>query len=107
MVEEHAAGTVNFIWQDIPHCRGFNHLPYRMLLPLGIDNLLVAGRCASMTHMGQSAARVSGGCFVMGQAAGTAAALAQQAGVLPRALDVSALQQKLEADGAYLGNGPL
>jgi FAD dependent oxidoreductase len=107
MVEEHAAGTVNFIWQDIPHCRGFNHLPYRMLLPLGMDNLLVAGRCASMTHMGQSAARVSGGCFVMGQAAGTAAALAQQAGVLPRALDVSALQQRLQADGAYLGTEPL
>ena len=107
MVEEHAAGTVNFIWQDIPHCRGFNHLPLRMLLPLGIDNLLVAGRCASMTHMGQSAARVSGACFVMGQAAGTAAALALQTGVLPRALDVNALQRRLQADGAYLGTAPL
>jgi FAD dependent oxidoreductase len=107
MVEEHAAGTVNFIWQDIPHCRGFNHLPYRMLLPQGIGNLLVAGRCASMTHMGQSAARVSGGCFVMGQAAGTAAALALRAGVPPRALDVGALQHRLQADGAYLGTEPL
>jgi FAD dependent oxidoreductase len=107
MVEEHAAGTVNLKWQDIPHCRGFNHLPYRMLLPLGMDNLLVAGRCASMTHMGQSAARVSGGCFVMGQAAGTAASLALHACVLPRALDVRALQQRLQADGAYLGTAPL
>ena len=52
-----------------------------MLLPQGVDNLLVAGRCASMTHLGQSAARVSGACFVMGQAAGTAAALAHEAGV--------------------------
>ena len=51
--------------------RGFNHLPYRMLLPQKVDNLLVAGRCASMTHEGQSAARVSGACFVMGQAAGS------------------------------------
>ncbi|KQP13649.1 FAD-dependent oxidoreductase [Pseudorhodoferax sp. Leaf267] len=103
MVEEHVAGTIALKWQDIPHCRGFNHLPYRMLLPRQVDNLLVAGRCASMTHMGQSAARVSGACFVMGQAAGTAAALALQAGVRPRDVSVPALQQQLEAAGAYLG----
>ncbi len=46
-----------------------------MLLPQGVDNLLIAGRCASMTHEGQSAARVSGACFAMGEAAGAAAAL--------------------------------
>ena len=103
MVEEHVAGNIAFKWQDIPNCRGFNHLPYRMLLPLGIDNLLVAGRCASMTHMGQSAARVSGGCFVMGQAAGTAAALAMQSRLTPRELDVTRVQDRLEADGVYLG----
>jgi hypothetical protein len=103
MIEEHVAGNIAFKWQDIPHCRGFNHLPYRMLLPLQVDNLLVAGRCASMTHMGQSAARVSGGCFVMGQAAGTAAALAARANVRPRDLSVKALQQGLQAAGAYLG----
>lgn len=103
MIEEHVAGNISFRWQDIPNCRGFNHLPYRILLPQRVDNLLVAGRCASMTHMGQAAARVSGGCFVMGQAAGTAAALAVNAGVRPRDLPVSQLQQRLEADGAYLG----
>jgi FAD-dependent oxidoreductase family protein len=103
MIEEHVAGNIAFKWQDIPNCRGFNHLPYRMLLPLQVDNLLVAGRCASMTHMGQSAARVSGGCFVMGQAAGTAAALAIRANVRPRDLNVKTLQARLEADGAYLG----
>ena len=46
-----------------------------MLVPLRVGNLHVAGRCASMEHLGQSAARASGACFVMGQAAGTAAAL--------------------------------
>ena len=56
-----------------------------------------------MTHMGQSAARVSGACFVMGQAAGTAADLSLRAGGRPRELDVSLLQQALERDGAYLG----
>jgi len=102
-LERHVAGDVEWHWPPIPGSRGFNHLPYRMLLPLGIDNLLVAGRCASMTSEGQSAARVSGGCFAMGQAAGTAAALALAAGVAPRAVDVSRLQAELTADGAYLG----
>ena len=103
MVDDHVAGNVAFRWQDIPHCRGFNHLPYRMLLPLKVDNLLVAGRCASMTHGGQSAARVSGGCFVMGQAAGSAAALACNAHGLPRGVAMPLLQTRLAADGAYLG----
>ena len=102
-IEEHTAGTVVFRWPHDPDGRGYNQLPYRMLLPLRVDNLLVAGRCASMTHRGQSAARVSGACFVMGQAAGTAAALAHQAGVRVRDLDVSALQARLQADGAWLG----
>jgi hypothetical protein len=74
-----------------------------MLVPQAIDNLLVAGRCASMTSEGQSAARVSGGCFVMGQAAGTAAVLALAQGVAPRALDAARLQAQLECEGAYLG----
>jgi hypothetical protein len=77
-----------------------------MIVPKGIDNLFVAGRCASMTHDGQSSARVSGPCFAMGQAAGTAADLALKAGVAPRDVDVSALQRKLESDGAYLGSDP-
>jgi hypothetical protein len=74
-----------------------------MLLPLGIRNLLVAGRCASMTHEGQSAARVSGGCFVMGQAAGTAAHLALAGNSELAEISVEALQKMLEQDGAYLG----
>jgi hypothetical protein len=102
-VEVHVKGDVVFRFQDIPASRGFNHLPYRLIVPRQVENLFVAGRCASMTHMGQSAARVSGGCFVMGQAAGTAAALAIGAGRRPRDIDVGQLQGKLEAGGAYLG----
>jgi hypothetical protein len=102
-IEEHAAGEVLWRLPPIPQSRGFNHLPYRMLLPLGVQNLLVAGRCASMTHAGQSAARVSGACFAMGQAAGTAAALALKAGRSCRDLSISQLQAALERDGAYLG----
>ncbi len=70
-MESHVAGDVIFKFPPIPESRGFNELPYRMLVPEGIDNLLMAGRCASMTHDGQSAARVSGACFAMGEAAGS------------------------------------
>ena len=102
-IEDHVAGDVIFRWPDIPGSRGFNHLPYRMLLPLGLDNLLVVGRCASMTHGGQSAARVSGACFVMGEAAGTAAVMALASNGTTRQVDVSALQEKLSRQGTYLG----
>ena len=102
-VEEHVEGDVVFRWPDIPGSRGFNHLPYRMLLPLGLDNLFVVGRCASMTHGGQSAARVSGACFAMGEAAGTAAATVAGGNGTTRDVDVPALQVALERGGAYLG----
>ena len=102
-IENHMAGDVIWRWPDIPGSRGFNHLPYRMLVPPGFDNLLVAGRCASMTHEGQSAARVSGGCFVMGQAAGTAAHLSLAGNTGCADIPVDRLQQTLESDGAYLG----
>ena len=104
-VEDHVAGDVILRWPPIPGSRGFNHLPYRMLLPVGLDNLFVVGRCASMTHGGQSAARVSGACFVMGEAAGTAASMAVSGDGTTRAVDVAALQARLAAGGVYLGTG--
>ncbi len=103
-VEAHVAGDVVIKFPPIPQSRGYNQMPYRMVVPQGIDNLLVAGRCASMTHDGQSSARVSGPCFVMGQAAGTAAHLALGSNVTPAGIDVPALQRRLVADGAFLGD---
>jgi hypothetical protein len=102
-VEAHVAGTVEFRWQRGENPRGFNQLPFRMMLPGTISNLYVTGRCASMTHGAQSAARVTGPCFAMGQAAGTAAGMALAGGISCGAVDVAALQQRLERAGAYLG----
>lgn len=101
-VEAHVQGDVEFRFAPV-ESRGFNQLPYRMLLPQGIDNLLVAGRCASMTQLGQSSGRVTGPCFVMGQAAGTAADISLAAGVPAAAVTVTELQRRLEKEGAYLG----
>jgi len=103
-LELHLKGDVEFRWPKIPESRGFNHLPYRMVVPEGADNLWVAGRCASMSHEAQSAARVTGACFVMGQAAGTAADLALGAGGAAENVDVAALQARLERDGVFLGH---
>jgi hypothetical protein len=97
------AGDVEWEWPPIPQSRGFNHLPYRMLVPQRVRNLLVAGRCASMTHAGQSAARVSGACFVMGEGAGTAAHLALAGNSGLAEISVEALQGLLENNGTYLG----
>jgi hypothetical protein len=102
-LEQHVAGDVVWGWPPIPESRGFSHLPFRMVLPQGVDNLMVVGRCASMTHEGQSAARVSGACFVMGQAAGTAAHLALSGNAGPAEVSIEALQGLLEREGAYLG----
>jgi glycine/D-amino acid oxidase-like deaminating enzyme len=102
-LELHLKGDVEFRWPKIPESRGFNHLPYRMTLPEGLDNVWVAGRCASMSHEAQSAARVTGACFVMGQAVGTAADLALKDETNAAEVDVAVLQARLEDNGAYLG----
>jgi hypothetical protein len=56
-----------------------------------------------MTHDGQSAARVSGACFAMGEAAGTAAALALSGNTIPRDMAVDRLQTQLKQQGAFIG----
>jgi FAD-dependent oxidoreductase family protein len=102
-MEIHAAGDVIFKFPPIPESCGYNELPYRMLVPEKIDNLLIAGRCASMTHEGQSAARVSGACFAMGEAAGVAAGVALSGNTRPRDIGVEKLQNALKAQGAFIG----
>jgi flavin-dependent dehydrogenase len=76
--------------------KGFKYqIPYRILVPRGVENLLVAGRCASTDHEALGSLRVMPQCGVMGQAAGVAAVLSLRAGVAPRQVDVKALQAAL------------
>ena len=100
-VEQHVDGGVQWGFFHDP-ANAHNQLPWRMLVPVtgthAAPNLLVAGRCAGMEHLGQSAARASGACFAMGQAAGTAAALRVRGG-----FSVEALQQSLREQSADLG----
>jgi hypothetical protein len=78
------------------------NIPYRSLLPKGLSNLLVAGRCISVDHRVHHATKEIPPCMATGQAAGTAAALALAAGVSVRELDVGKLRETLREQGAIL-----
>jgi glycine/D-amino acid oxidase-like deaminating enzyme len=101
-LEIHVPGDVELRFPPADS-RGFNHLPLRMLCSRGVENLLSAGRCGSMTHLAQAAARVSGGCFVMGEAAGTLASLALGETDSVRGVQASKVQARLEKAGVFLG----
>ena len=78
------------------------YIPYRSLVAKGVDNLLVAGRCAAAERPVMAAIRVIPPCFAMGQAAGTAAALSVSEGIGPKQLDPDKLVSTLKEDGVYL-----
>jgi len=77
-------------------------IPYRCLVPRGVDDLLVAGRCISTTHEALASTRLTPTVMTLGQAAGTAAALSLQQHVTPRALDPALLRERLVRDGVDL-----
>jgi hypothetical protein len=79
-------------------------IPYRCLTPRGLENVLVAGRCISMDRAMHGSLRVMPGCFITGQAAGVAAALAAAGDGAVRRVPIKDLHQRLKAMGAYLPN---
>ncbi len=102
MSKEEVAQRVRF---DDSIARGRDYyMPYRALLPKQIDNLLVAGRHYSATSQAQKISREIPPCMAMGEAAGVAAALALNAGVSVRNVDVRAVQKSLRAQGADPGD---
>ena len=78
-------------------------IPYRVLVPEKVESLLVAGRCSSMNHEAMAGTRVMSTCMALGEAAGTAARIALEDGVLPSAVDVQKVRADLLDNGAYLG----
>ena len=96
-----SGGTMN---KEAFQCANVYQIPYRCLVPTKGDRLLVAGRCVSASHEALGAIRVMPPAFAMGQAAGTAAALAVAEGVEPRNVPVPWLQETMVRQGAYLGD---
>ncbi len=78
-------------------------VPFRCLLPRGVDGLLIGGRCLSADEVAHASTRNTPVCALTGQAAGTAAALAATSGVAPRQVEVGILQKRLVEAGIPLG----
>ena len=80
-------------------------IPFRSLYSRNLDNLLIAGRCYSATHLGMGGTRIMRCCCLMGQAVGTAAAISKTRHCTPRTIGrehIGELQQMLLKDGCYL-----
>lgn len=100
-IEDHSPGA-DTKWVYLPDGMTYD-IPYQTLLPQKIEGLLVAGRCFSATHDAHASCRSMAQTMTMGQAAGTAAALAVQNDTLPIELHVPTLQDRLLAMGAKFG----
>lgn len=99
-----STGQYTLDWEHAYVCRPFS-IPFRSLYSKNVENLLMAGRDISATHLAMSDTRVMLTCAVMGQAAGTGAALCIEHAAMPRTLGrdhLEQLQQQLLKDGAYL-----
>ncbi|WP_213583052.1 FAD-dependent oxidoreductase [Paenibacillus sp. J2TS4] len=90
--------TANFIKED-----GIYDIPYRSLVPRGMPNLLLAGRCISTTHEAQATARLTPSCMAIGQAAGTAAAIASKGNYRTSDVPMAELHRQLIEHNANLG----
>lgn len=79
-------------------------IPYRCLYSYNINNLFLAGRAISCSHLAFASTRVMGTCSVVGQAVGTAAAMAIRKQVEPRQIgkNIVELQQQLMKDNCYI-----
>lgn len=87
---------------ELVFLKGSHDIPYRALLPQGLENVLVAGRCLSCDHEAHASLRGAAVCMGMGHAAGTAAALAVRADGRVRGVDISTLQAHLRREGMIL-----
>jgi hypothetical protein len=97
-IEDHRGGP-DTTWAYLPEGRAVG-IPYRSLVVRDASNALVAGRCFSATHDAHASVRSMAQCMAMGQAAGTAAALAVASGRDSRDVDPAALRDRLHRDGA-------
>ncbi|MBB6734943.1 FAD-dependent oxidoreductase [Cohnella zeiphila] len=80
-------------------------IPYRCLVPKGVEGLLVAGRAMSATHVAMSSMRVQATCYGLGQAAGIAASIAAARGLRLLDVDVDDLHAGLASQNVVFQKG--
>lgn len=81
-------------------------IPYRALVPIGLDNVLIAGRMMSVDWIAHSSTRNTVACLIGGQGAGTGAALAARGAVANNEVDIEELQSNLKKVGVLLETRP-
>ncbi len=88
------------------HSKGIFEIPYRTLYSKNVNNLFIAGRLISVSHVAFGATRVMATCAYIGQSIGMAAVLCKNEGLLPREIlnhgHIEDLQQKLSLNGQYI-----
>jgi succinate dehydrogenase/fumarate reductase flavoprotein subunit len=99
-IEDHHAGGDTY-WQYLPEGETYD-IPYRCLVPKNVEGMLVVGRCLSADHDAHASVRSMGQCMGMGQAAGLAAAVSVGRKMMPSAVPVPQLQDRLRQIGAIL-----
>ena len=101
-VDVHVPHSNKLSIQPVEHAVG---IPYGCLVSKNIPNLMAAGRCTSIGSDIYGLTRVMATCMGMGEAAGTAAAIAVKEGIDPKDVSVAQLQETLLANGAILTTG--
>jgi len=101
-VEMHNPVTARIEWRYLEKEDGCYSIPFRCLIPRRLENLLVAGRCASTTHVAQASTRVIAQAMAMGEAAGVAAGLALASDRSLRSTPIAGIRTELEKRGAVL-----
>jgi hypothetical protein len=76
-------------------------IPYRCMIPINVEGLIVAGRSISATHVAMSSMRVQATCYALGQAAGNAASLAIEEGAPLANIPIKRLHNRLAAQGVH------
>ncbi|MBN1294384.1 MAG: FAD-dependent oxidoreductase [Candidatus Latescibacteria bacterium] len=80
----------------------YYNIPYRCLVPTGLQNLIVASRCISATHEAHSSLRVMPTVWAVGHAGGTAGAQCIKGKTIPASVDIAELRKKLIQEGAVI-----
>ncbi len=86
----------------LPTTGRYMHIPYRAMLPKGVENLLVTGRAIGGDRIAHAATRNMACCAVAGQGAGVAAALSIRQGRTAAAVDLGMVQKELQRQGVRI-----
>ncbi|UKS24372.1 FAD-dependent oxidoreductase [Paenibacillus sp. HWE-109] len=90
---------------DERHIDGYD-IPYRCLVPVSVEGLLVAGRAISATHVAMSSMRIQATCYALGQAAGVAAAISIDSNCQLRDVSIDRLHEELRKQGVHFVQRP-